>query len=245
MLNEPYSRVALSLDKGNVEKLIGSVELTDVDRYSEYWQAIRPVTLMDRYHRWLFSYCSVRATWKMNKDTFHLLSSEPWYSEEELRALLEKARIGMYDVRTKGIWHLRKTANTNSILLSGMLGDWQEWRNYLVDNMFGLGLAKISFALEMCHPLTCRVVCLDTHLLQMYGIKAGKVTPRIYAEMENHWIGECDKRDLPSPMVRHILWDRIQDKTDTRYWSYVLEDSSNWIPPAHQSALVSLGEVNG
>lgn len=213
----------MDLAKTNVEGLIGSVTQDEVDRYSQYWRTIRPITLEERFRRWLFSYCSVRATWKMNKNTYALLSTEPWQTKEELRALLERARIGMYEVRTEGIWQLGNIARYNPILLMGHLGDWQEWRDHLVSQLFGLGMAKVSFALEMCHPIDCRVVCFDTHILRMYGTSSDKLTPKLYHEMEDHWLAVCDQHKYPSPMVRHILWDRIQKKPDTRYWSYVLE----------------------
>ena len=100
----------------------------------------------------------------------------------------------------------------------------QTWRNRLVKKFFGIGLAKVSFAMEMCYPLYCGVVCLDTHILQMYGVDPRKGCGRaVYEEMEAHWIKICLDKGYPSAITRHILWDKIQNKRNTRYWSHVLE----------------------
>ena len=90
--------------------------------------------------------------------------------------------------------------------------------------MYGLGLAKTSFVIEMCHPENRNVTCLDTHMLQLYSIDRKLIAnKKLYDEIECHWSEACSKRKIPNAIARHIYWDGIQKKTDTRYWSYVLE----------------------
>ena len=33
----------------------------------------------------------------------------------------------------------------------------------------------------------------------------------------------CGKNKIPSYIARSIYWDALQNKDDSRYWSYVLE----------------------
>jgi len=37
----------------------------------------------------------------------------------------------------------------------------------LAKDLTGIGLAKTSFALELCYPNTVEVVCLDVHMLRV------------------------------------------------------------------------------
>jgi hypothetical protein len=46
----------------------------------------------------------------------------------------------------------------------------------------------------------------------------------MYKKMERHWSVNCGKNKVPSYIARSLYWDRVQDKEDSRYWSYVLED---------------------
>jgi hypothetical protein len=100
---------------------------------------------------------------------------------------------------------------------------WSEFRNRIEKNIKGLGLAKSSFAIEMIYPSEAEVVCLDTHLFKAYGLDQVKHRKK-YDLLENHWVKNSVKKDLPSYIARCIYWDRKQEKTDSRYWSHVLEE---------------------
>jgi hypothetical protein len=41
--------------------------------------------------------------------------------------------------------------------------------------------------------------------------------------MEQHWIENCQRLNVPSYIARAILWDDIQKKPDSDYWAYVLK----------------------
>lgn len=206
-------------------RTISEVSPSTVDRYVKYWEDIRPTTWHEKWKRWIFAFCSIRAGWKTNKNTYKALVNIPWTSPSELRELLEKCKIGIYDNRTKGIWDF-----TDDILYDPKVldidpsQDWVVQRDKLVKRFHGIGLAKVAFALEMCYPTECKVVCLDTHCLRMFGIDGKKgVTDSMYKACEKQWIKACETLGYPSPIVRHILWDKLQGKKNTRYWSHVLE----------------------
>jgi len=209
-----------------VEKKIRQIPQSTVDRYSSYWFELRPKNIVDKWRRWLFAFVSIRAQWKANKEAYSLLANEDWKTRNELSDLLHKSRIGLVPMREKAIWEFKNSIEKDDHIIQPKFEDtWQSWRNRLVKQFYGIGLAKVSFAMEMCYPLECGVVCLDTHILQMYGIDPRKgCGKQKYQEMENHWIDTCLDMGYPSAMARHILWDKIQKKRNTRYWSHVLEN---------------------
>lgn len=106
---------------------------------------------------------------------------------------------------------------------SAVPSDWRNRRNELVGDVLGLGKAKVSFSLEMMHPDKCEVVCMDTHMFQAYGLDQTK-DEKHYDNIEAHWIAMCRAYDVPCYIARCLYWDAIQDKQDSRYWSYVFEE---------------------
>jgi hypothetical protein len=98
-----------------------------------------------------------------------------------------------------------------------------------VSKISGIGLAKVSFALEMIHPNEARVLCGDIHQLRLYDMESLKYNKSrsgtdLYKKMERHWMVNCGKLGVPSYIARSIYWDDLQKKEDSRYWSFVLED---------------------
>ena len=213
------------LDFGNVEQKINSIRQSTVDRYCDYWYGIEPRNTEDKWRRWLFAFVSIRAQWKANKESYRMLAGENWQTKDELSKILHDSRIGLVPMRERAIWEFTQEVKKDKSVIEPELDDtWQTWRNRLVKKFFGIGLAKVSFAMEMCYPLYCGVVCLDTHILQMYGVDPRKGCGKaLYEEMEAHWLKICLDKGYPSAITRHILWDKIQNKRNTRYWSHVLE----------------------
>ena len=67
---------------------------------------------------------------------------------------------------------------------------------------------------------------MDTHMFQAYGIApkdVGKVKSADRIRMETHWDMTCERNKINPVTARWILWDQKQGKTDSRYWSHVLE----------------------
>jgi hypothetical protein len=209
----------------SIFRVISQVSPSTVKRYTEYWQGIKPVSIEDKWRRWIFAFCSIRATWKVNKETYRLLITKRWETPEDLRRLLEEGRIGIYNNRTKGIWQFTQHIKQDpSALFVGVGDSWTEKRDKLTKELYGIGLAKVSFSMEMMYPVECRVVCLDTHCLQMFGHDPKKgVNDSDYRRYEAEWLKACETLGYPPAIVRHILWDKKQNKRNTRYWSHVLE----------------------
>ncbi len=146
--------------------------------------------------------------------------------------LIKESRAGNYTTKAKGIAQFStQFALTPHIfkMAGAPMNPSQAYRTWLMKHCHGLGLAKTAFALEMCYPLRARTVCLDTHMLQLYGYteakeraKAGS-NKKLYYEMEDHWIKTCDSYGIAPFIARAIWWDKKQQQKDSRYWSYVIE----------------------
>ena len=102
-------------------------------------------------------------------------------------------------------------------------------RNKLALNLKGIGLAKVSFALELCYPNNVEVVCLDVHMLRALKLNeqgyraSSKKEVSEYMSGENIWL-EKSKRMQTSPYItRCLYWDILQGHKNSRYWSSCLE----------------------
>lgn len=209
-------------------EILHSMKKHQVDNYLSYWNDIAPKTHQDYYERWLFAFMSVQTSWKENVKLFkalRALSGE--LTEDSLRQCLLDNRSGLIGNRTKGIWQFHQSF-------------WQEPKNWypqagetigccrdrLVDMIFGLGTAKVSFVLEMAFPSNCDVICVDVHIARLYGLKnpyEHKMTSKAYKRIEQHWTRQCKASGLPAAIARHVYWDTIQGQSSTRYWSHVFE----------------------
>lgn len=218
------------MNKTNVENFFATVNNTDVTRYTNYWESIKPVSYDDFFRRYLFAFTSVHTTWESNVRGYNAIKDLGWVdSKADLLNRLIDARCGMHNNRTEYIWNFRTQFYSNPEKYCAVGTDWQSYRNELVNEINGLGIAKVSFALEMCFPNEAQITCIDTHIIQFYellhnkGFKSKKEV-EIYQTAENHWL-DCSKAIKAAPSIsRSIYWDKKQNKTDCRYWSYVLED---------------------
>jgi len=216
------------LDYETVERKIRGIKQETVIRYLNYWCEIQPISLIDRWRRWLFAALSIRARWQANRAAYLQLAAGGWQTKQELRTQLEQTRIGLPGIRTDTVWTLYRCLDLMpQVFAMPPALDWQRWRSRLADTIIGMGMAKTSFALELCFPATCQVVCLDTHIRQLYGLEPSDGLPkRKYRELEKHWVETCRSMSYSPVLVRHILWDEKQGKTDTRYWSDVFAPGS-------------------
>jgi thermostable 8-oxoguanine DNA glycosylase len=199
--------------------------------YKEYWESIRPNNHDEIFRRYLFAYMSVHTTWKSNVAGYNAIKNfSEWLDNKELlREKIKNSGCGLYNNRTKFIWDFKDKfwANTKDFYLTTKKYHVKK-RDQIVNNISGLGTAKVSFALEQSHPNECRVFCGDTHMLELYGMKTltyqSKKGLDLYKKMERHWSVNCGKIGVPAYIARSIFWDAKQNKTDSRYWSYVFEE---------------------
>lgn len=208
-----------------VESFFDSIPDDLINQYNAYWQTLAPDDYLETFERWLFAFCSVHTSWQANVRGFQEIRQWfQWYSNsEELYTKLHQSRIGLHVNRTKFIKQFCADYWANPHLFYMGAGEtWVGYRNRLVKRILGLGMAKVSFALELVYPCNAEVVCLDTHMFQFYGLDQTKHAKH-YEAIERHWVGRCLARNVPSAVARAIYWDRKQQKSDSRYWTYILE----------------------
>lgn len=201
-----------------------------VSDYVGYWNSISPDNDEERFRRYLFAYCSVHTTFQGNiKGYLAIKDFNEWLDNKEmLRDKLARSGCGLHNNRTEYIWDFKDKfwSNPKDFYFTSKKGHVKK-RDQIVSNVKGIGLAKVSFALEMIHPNEARVLCGDVHQLRLYGMEDLKYKTgaglKAYKDMERHWIISCAKKGIPSYITRCIYWDELQGFDNTRYWSYVLE----------------------
>ena len=218
-------KVRTDVDYQQVDTLFNSFSRIETDRYKKYWGSIAPKNDTEIFQRWLFAFMSVHTSWESNVKGYEAIKDwTQWFNDnDKLMKLIVDSRVGLHNNRVRFISQFAQKFWADPDWYKHQDGDWQMFRDRLVKNILGLGIAKVSFALEMIYPNRAEVCCMDTHLFQAYGLDQSKDATR-YKEIENYWLDMCRMWNVPSAIARAILWDRKQDKTDSRYWSYVLED---------------------
>jgi thermostable 8-oxoguanine DNA glycosylase len=219
------------LNLSKAEKFFKDMPPDRVVSYKDYWESVRPQNVDDIFRRYLFAYCSVHTTWKGNCSGYNAIKNfNEWIDDKEiLRHKLQTSGVGLHNNRTKYIWDCKEQfwSNPKDFYFTSKKYHVKK-RDQIVNRIMGLGMAKVSFALEMIHPNECRVLCGDVHVLRLYGMEhltyTNKSGAEMYKKMERHWSVNCGKNKVPSYIARSLYWDRVQDKEDSRYWSYVLED---------------------
>jgi len=219
------SKLPKDIDFSMVDELFNSFETEEVERYKSYWESIKPKNDSEVFQRWLFAFMSVHTTWERNVIGYEAIKDwTKWFNNTPLlEELLVNSRIGLHNNRTRFVSEFSKRFWQDPEWFKYQGGSWQTFRDRLVKSILGLGIAKVSFSLEMIYPNEAEATCMDTHLFQAYGLNQSKDARR-YKEIEDYWLDMCRMWNVPSTIARAILWDRKQDQTDSRYWSYVLED---------------------
>ena len=208
-----------------VDTLFNSFDAGEIKNYKSYWGGVVPRNDTEIFHRFLFAFMSVHTTWERNVIGYEAIKDwTVWFNDDaKLMEIIKGARVGLHNNRVRFISKFSRKFWADPKRYQYQSGDWQEFRNVLVKDILGLGIAKVSFALEMNYPNEAKVTCMDTHLFQAYGLDQSKDARR-YLEIENYWLSMCRMWNVPSYIARCILWDRKQDQPDSRYWSYVLEN---------------------
>jgi hypothetical protein len=207
-----------------------SVTQSDIYRYACYLTDITPQTAEERFQRWLFSYASVHTTWQLNCKLYCNLSETSWIgNRKELEARIIDSRAGFYNKRVDYICEFTDYYWKHpDWFLKSKHEDWLHYRDRIRAVAPGIGPAKGSFVVELIYPLAAEVVCVDTHIQQLYGyppsvINKKGIRDKDTAEIEQHWVKQCLKRGIPPVVARWLYWDRKQGQPDSRYWSFVLE----------------------
>jgi hypothetical protein len=200
----------------------------DAVRYVDYWEKLEAKTPAQLFQRFLFAYCSVHTTWEGNINGYKAIKDhEAWLGDHQgLRTKLVHSGVGLHNNRAKWIDAFSREYWAHPArFVRQPRESWASYRDRLEGQICGLGHAKTSFALELAYPLTAQVLCLDVHMLRLYGMaqRNGKLTWREYQLYEADWVGRAQAAELPPYIVKQLHWDRLQGKNDSRYWSHVLE----------------------
>ena len=199
----------------------------DAVRYVDYWERLTARTDAQLFRRFLFAYCSVHTTWEGNVNGYKAIAEfEPWLGKPEgLRGRLATSGVGLHNNRARWIDSFGTAFWSDpNRFKRGARESWPCYRDRLESTIIGLGPAKVSFALELASPLEAEVLCLDVHILRLYGVRdQAKVKVNMYERFEHDWVSRARAVGLPSYVVKQIHWDRLQGKPDSRYWSHVLE----------------------
>jgi len=210
----------------SVESFFDSIRPEETTFQFNYWDGLKPINDTEKFQRWLFAFMSVHTSWERNIIGYNAIKNWwDWINRwEQLENKLIETRVGMQNNRLKYIKEFTiKFWSNPSYYEKGNGETWKTFRNRLVNDIKGLGMAKVSFALEMIYPTNAEIVCFDTHLFQAYGLDQRKHNKQ-YGVLESHWVENSEKKGLPPYIARCIYWDRKQEKEDSRYWSHVLEE---------------------
>ena len=220
-----------------VENFFESIRDKDILTYNEYWAELKPQTDRAAFRRYLFAFMSVHTSWKNNCKGYNAIKQfsrwtiektdqlQFWnYNSDDLFKRIRDTRVGMQNNRTNYIGLFSDTFwdNPSDYLARNSNESWIEWRDRLAKKILGLGKAKTSFAIEMLHPLEAQVVCMDTHLFQIYGLNQTKHL-KLYNDIEADWLERSEQRGIAPYMARCLYWDKNQKRKNSRYWSKVLE----------------------
>jgi hypothetical protein len=226
--------------KFNCEKVstfFDSIKDSEISSYDDYWSELKPQTNNAVFRRYLFAFMSVHTSWQMNCKGYNAIKQfnkwaieaseqlEFWnYDSEKLFKRIERTRVGMQNNRTNyiGTFSGKFWGNPDDYIHANSGEGWTEWRDRLCKEILGLGKAKTSFAIEMLFPTEAKVVCMDTHLFQVYGCDQRRDMKK-YEALEADWIKRSDERGIAPYMARCLYWDKNQNRKSSRYWSKVLE----------------------
>lgn len=224
-------------------RIITSITPGESQRYKEYWADLTPYSDEQRYRRWLFSFMSVHTTWQANIKAYNLLKDRAWESDRSrLKELMAVSGVGLDTMRIEALWTFKQRFwELPSWWSRYGMESWSDARDRMVEQCYGLGYAKTSFALEMCFPLDCQVVCLDTHILQVYGVGGSAPAPKMYKRIEAHWVNLCGEHGVLPTIARNVYWDRVQKQDSPEYWASVLrEPRLIEIAPVQEKANIEL-----
>lgn len=198
-----------------------------VKEATQYWDGIKVKNDFDYFKRWVFAFASIHTTWENNVKGYKFLTNDlSWtVSKDRLKQMLDESRLGLNSMRFKALWEFTQKFRSNPKQFYKKKNEtWVELRDRLAENLFGIGQAKVSFALNLAWPVEAKVCCLDVHLLRFLGWEKKEVPPlKKYKEMEQKWLDKCDEYNVGYNVARELYWNKIQGKRNSRYWSYCLE----------------------
>lgn len=217
-------------DDSRALAFLETVKSGDVARYEEYFNSIKPETHEDVFRRAMFAFASVHTTWQLNCALYEMLAPMDWLDDQQLLMLrLTESGAGLHNNRYRYIWDFAKKYWTHpDWYQKQQYEDWFQYRDRLDTNIKGLGLAKAAFLSELVYFEKSQVACMDVHLLRLQSANPDKFNQgtagAAYAKhCEQNWTKLCNEAGVAPVTARWLYWDKIQKRSDSRYWSKVLE----------------------
>ena len=211
-----------------VTKTLEKISKRKLGRYEKYFLSITPKTPREKFRRGVFALSSVHTTWQLNVALYDALWDLKWTKDPELlRGLILESRAGLVNNRVKAFTLYSALFWQYPDMFDRKDGEtWYVYRDRIQDVVHGLGPAKSAFYSELVYFHENRVPCMDTHMLQLYGVKPKDVNGVKSVDrtrMEAHFDLTCERLGINPVTARWVLWDIKQGKSDSRYWSRVLE----------------------
>lgn len=199
-------------------------DLTGIDdeviqRYSDYFENIRPATPDDTFRRFLFAFLSIQTAWELNVRLYRRFKELNWIETdvESVRQVFIEERAGLNELRPVRLWQLGQVYKERPPVFDRHpMESWQAYRDRLRRTLPGLGLAKLAFVIETITP-EADCVCLDRHMIsKLFGLKSNCVERR-YRLLESRFCRLCG--DRPPGLVRLAFWDKLQGHSSPDYWA--------------------------
>lgn len=231
---------AVTFDPTRAEAAARAVPKTRAKEYADYWRMLRKaMTPEGVWSRWAYAFSSVNLSVAGHLRAYRFALRYPpglsaRMTEAQYVAKFRRARIGgQFKTRAGGIYRFDRL----------FLADPARWgparptpavRDALAADLYGLGRAKTAFALELVDPLGCTAVCMDRHMLRLFGLpkdaanSGSKVSDAFYEEAEAYWLRLARGRGFSPFVLRSVFWDARVGQRTCRWWSSVFEP---WFDP--------------
>ena len=209
--------------RNRVRKYFDSIKDEEVNEQTDYWKTKYPKSHNDVRNRWLFAFASVHTTWTNNVNQYQAVKDKPLCNYSKLLSRLIIGGGGMYNLKASGMFHFGTVWRYDNTPFVNKPTDWVQTRNSVAKELIQLNKAKTSFAMEMTWPLESEVVCLDRHILRLYGQDPEDAPNQTnYDWMERYWMRQSKQRNIPAYIARCVYWDRINKSNNSNYWAYIL-----------------------
>jgi len=133
-------------NKTDVEKFFASITEDEIIDHSVVWERLKPTNDVDVFQRWLFAFCSVHTSYESNMRGYLAIKDfTEWFNKDDvLFDKLKGSGVGLYNNRTKFISEFARKYWQNPNLFKFKKNQkWSEFRDSLVKDILGLGLAKV------------------------------------------------------------------------------------------------------
>ena len=218
------------------EKFLDSITKQERETQSEYWGRLTPANHDEIFRRWIFAFTSIHTGWQGNVMGYNALKDFVYwkYNSKELAKRLADSGCGLHNNRAKYIWEFKKKFWDNPEAYSSKpqtRDEWRTLRNRWAEDHLGIGIAKVSYAIELTWPLEAPLLCIDIHQSRLYGVDRNlSDAPKdkiVYEMIEQHWVDYCAYRNIAPSVARQIFWNRKFEKPSSFFWSWCLHTFEN------------------